>query len=341
MEKRNINIDIIKVCAVFFVISVHFFLNNNFYTTEINCPRMYIMGIMRTFFMMCVPLFLLITGYLMNKKEFSLNFYKSGLKKIIYPYIIISIITLLAKLLLIKYGIFPAQKIGAYFTGFIDFNLVDYGWYVDLYIGLFLLIPYINRIFTNSKQDLILVIVLVILTAMPSLCKCPTFFIASWQGLWPLTYYVIGAYISRYEKNICLSPPPLCLKQLIFLFIGFFILFSTINILFVKGHLWNLHKFDSWGSVENMFHSVLFFLIFLKLNFNKIPQKIKNIISEIAKLSLGIYLSSYLVDSIVYKYFNQYITNTTDKLEYFVIIVPFVFICSIIMAKISYKIIKN
>lgn len=70
LTKRNINIDFIKVCAVFFVISIHFFLNTGFYKTNISCPRMYIMVGMRTFFMMCVPLFILITGYLMNKKVF-------------------------------------------------------------------------------------------------------------------------------------------------------------------------------------------------------------------------------------------------------------------------------
>lgn len=68
-KKRNINIDLIRCCAIFAVISVHFFRNNGFYTEPVIGWRMYLMVFMRTTFMICVPLFLLITGYLMNRKE--------------------------------------------------------------------------------------------------------------------------------------------------------------------------------------------------------------------------------------------------------------------------------
>ena len=126
-KSRNINIDIIKCLAVFFVISVHFFLKSNFYTTPIDCIRMYTMAVMRTFFMICVPLFILITGYLMNKKEFSLKHY-IGIKKVIITYIIISLVTLLAKLLLVKYGILYPVDFQEYIRDILDFKLVGYAW---------------------------------------------------------------------------------------------------------------------------------------------------------------------------------------------------------------------
>lgn len=324
---RNISIDILKVLAVFFVISVHFFLNNHFYNTIIDCPRMYVMCFMKTFFTMCVPLFLLITGFLMNKKELSAKYYK-GLKHIIIPYIIISVITLIAKIVLSKYGIFTLDKWNHYFTDFIDFHIVGYGWYVDMYIGLFLLIPFLNKCMTTKINDLILVTTLIFLTVLPSLCSSPTFIISKWDSLWPITYYVIGAYISKYDINIPL-------KKLCLFFIIFYFLFATINVIVTHNHVWNVHGIDSWGGFENTITSVLFFLIFLKINFNKLNQNFRNFISGVAKLSLGIYLSSYLFDKIVYHYFNQFITDTTAKLEWFVIIVPFVFILSLILAKLT------
>ena len=103
----------------------------------------------------------------------------------------------------------------------------------------------------------------------------------------------------------------------------------------IKGTTWNVHSLDSWGGLENVINSSLFFLILLKINFEKINQRIKNIITATAQLSLGIYLSSFLFDKIIYYYFNQYITNTTLKLEWFFIIVPIIFICSLLMAKIG------
>ena len=69
LEKRNINLDVIRCIAVFSVISVHFFNNTEFYQQIVSGKRMYCMVIMRTFFMICVPLFLILTGFLMSKKE--------------------------------------------------------------------------------------------------------------------------------------------------------------------------------------------------------------------------------------------------------------------------------
>lgn len=43
MKKRNINLDIIRSIAVFSVLSVHFFLNNGFYTEIIKGKRMFVM----------------------------------------------------------------------------------------------------------------------------------------------------------------------------------------------------------------------------------------------------------------------------------------------------------
>lgn len=214
LSERNINIDIIKCLAVFFVISVHFFLNNNFYNTDINCTRMYIMGAMRKFFMICVPLFLLTTGFLMHKKEFSAKYYKS-ICNIIIPYIIISVFTLIAKIFLSKYGIFTLDTWNNYIIDFVNFHLVEYGWYVDMYIGLFLLIPFINKMFVNKQKDLILVSILVFLTVLPSISNSPALIISQWTCLWPITYYVIGAYIAKYDINIPIKKSLLCLYTLI------------------------------------------------------------------------------------------------------------------------------
>ena len=70
-KDRNINLDIIRCVAVLTVICVHFFLHNGYYNIPVLGKKMYIATIMRTAFMVCVPLFLLLTGYLMNKKTLS------------------------------------------------------------------------------------------------------------------------------------------------------------------------------------------------------------------------------------------------------------------------------
>jgi len=153
MERiRNINIDIIKCLAVFFVLCVHFFLNNNFYQTTVTCPRMLIMVGMRTAFMTCVPLFLIVSGFLLWQKELSIKYYY-GLKKIIFPYLILTVITAGVKILLQQYGIFTDinMTLSGFLNGLFEFNLIDYAWYVEMYIGLFLIIPFINKTLNNIR----------------------------------------------------------------------------------------------------------------------------------------------------------------------------------------------
>ena len=79
-KKRSVSMDIIRCFALLFVVSVHFFLNNGFYDVPVYGARMYIMTLMRSFFMICVPLFMILSGYLMCNKKLGKGYYK----KIIY-----------------------------------------------------------------------------------------------------------------------------------------------------------------------------------------------------------------------------------------------------------------
>lgn len=83
MKKRNINIDLIKCIAVFSVISVHFFANVGLYKNVINSTNMYIGIFFRTLFMICVPLFIITTGYLMKNKTLSKKYYLGVLRVLI------------------------------------------------------------------------------------------------------------------------------------------------------------------------------------------------------------------------------------------------------------------
>ena len=323
---RNYNIDFIKVCAVFFVISVHFFLNNGFYDTNITCPRMYIMVAMRTLFLTCVPLFILITGYLMNSKEFSTKYYL-GLKKIIIPYLILTLITIIVKLFLCKYGFFIDAGIGYYIKEFYKFHIIGYAWYVDMYIGLFTLIPFINKMFSNNKfQDTALMLTFSCLTITPIVVKY-------WLPMWVITYYIIGAFIQKYKIKISS-------KYLIPALLFSLTICTVINIYLSHGHTFKVYGLDHMGVIENAIISILIFLLLLNINFDKINKKIKQVLAYIANLSLSIYLSSYIFDKIIYHYFNIYITNVTAKLEWYVIIVPLVFICSLLLAMFTNKIYK-
>lgn len=103
-KKRNINLDLIRCVAVFGVVCVHFFINTGFYDEIVIGKRMALSSAMRTFFMYCVPLFILLTGYLMNSKKISRSYYK-GILHTIGIYIISSMFCIIYKSIVLNGGI--------------------------------------------------------------------------------------------------------------------------------------------------------------------------------------------------------------------------------------------
>lgn len=67
--KRNSNMDIIRCFALLSVVAVHFFLNSGFYDHVVIGKRMYVAVVVRTALMVCVPMFMVLSGYLMRTKN--------------------------------------------------------------------------------------------------------------------------------------------------------------------------------------------------------------------------------------------------------------------------------
>ena len=74
-QKRNLNIDLIKVLAVFLVVLVHFFNRTGYYGLPSGSPLMFFATFIWSVAMACVPLFLIATGYLMKNAKYFLQIY--------------------------------------------------------------------------------------------------------------------------------------------------------------------------------------------------------------------------------------------------------------------------
>lgn len=66
--KRDTSLDFIRIIALISVISIHFFRHIGYYNLTLQGRWVYVLTLARSFFRVCVPLFLILTGYLMNKK---------------------------------------------------------------------------------------------------------------------------------------------------------------------------------------------------------------------------------------------------------------------------------
>lgn len=337
MKQRNINLDLIRCVAVIFVLSVHFYLKLGFYDTSCVGKRMWVLCLLRTLFITCVPLFLMLTGYLMNKKELSFSYYK-GIKKTYSIYVLISIACLIFRTLYLHEEIGKRRMI----LEILDFTADNYAWYIEMYIGLFLLIPFLNILWNNldGKKRKWVLLTLITLSTLPSFFNCWNFLPADnggyntifpdyWEGLYPFTYYFLGAYLSSKEN----SKKTWRLKSIIILVL----MISFGSFTYIRSYSGNYEElsYNNYQGIQVVIMAFLIFKILLALPLQKIPNIIKQGISKVSELSLGIYLASSISDKIVYPHLQEAIPNLVYKFEFLPVAVGCTFLLSLIISLVA------
>lgn len=340
-KERDYSLDIIRIFASFTVISVHFFLNNGFYQEIIDGPEYYLICIMRNFFMICVPLFILLTGYLMGRKTLSRKYY-SGITKTLVIYVFASIACIIYR----NYTGQTTYDLKHAIFAIFDFSGATYSWYIEMYIGLFLLIPFLNLIFQNLDQKgrIILIVTLLFMTGIPTVVNIYNFDASNWwlnpvsvntyqkilpfwwSGLWPLTYYFIGSYLREHPPkfNWKINFP---LLILLIITSGSFCFYRSYGALYMKG-LW-----QEWYGMLNIITSSLVFYCLLQVKcVNKSPTAVKCLIKYLSDFTLGAYLVSYIFDLQFYKILNEKVPDFPDKIKYYFVIVPLSFLCSMLLS---------
>lgn len=335
--KRLSGLDLIRFFAILFVPSVHFFLNNGFYETNIKGIEMFISIFFRWLFYIGVPLFMLLTGYLKRKDKLNKKYYKRILS-ILTSYIFISIICILFRKIYLSENIRILRMIISIF----DFSACGYAWYVEMYIGLFLLIPFLNILYdslnTKRKKQILILSLISMCSIYPiinyinidgvKLEIIPDW----WSKIYPFIYYFIGAYINEYKIEINK-------KKGIIIFILILLIETVLSYIYNYNNKFSTDFLGGYNSLQTIVISTIFFLLLYKVNIkNKITLKI---ITNISKLSLDIYLFSYIIDLIIYKNLNLYLTTPEQYLKYMVPIILTIFILSYLLAYIKYLIFKT
>ena len=140
-KSRELGIDTIKVIAVMLVITVHFFLNTEFYNTPRYGLSMHFQYVVRNFCMICVPLFIITTGYLNKEKSYSKSFFKKLLNILIVWLFYSTIEFFVLKGFLHD---FSGLSIKKFLYSLFSFEACGYSWYIAMYMGLYFISPVIN-----------------------------------------------------------------------------------------------------------------------------------------------------------------------------------------------------
>lgn len=323
-KQRTTGLDIIRSCAILFVIAGHFFsLHTSFRTTNFEGISMFLQACITPLFSTGVPLFIMMTGYLNANKTVGRKYYR-GIGRVLIAYLFFSLLTLCFK----RFYLVEDISLRSMIEQILNFSAIPYAWYIEMWIGLFLLTPFLNMLYKaipTSKQKILWIGTLFVMTALPDLFNryglhlLPGF----WQGCYPLMFFFIGSYIREYQpkmRYVCS-----CL-----VIIGCCLINPVFNLLFIRNHIL-ISIGGGFAGVFGTMIAVTFFLLLYQLNVGN--SVIKNVFTKVSLLSLDIYLCCYIFDAIYYPWFkDHYFVNQSQFGTFFFVIVPLVFVSSYLLA---------
>ncbi|MBO5788954.1 MAG: acyltransferase, partial [Clostridia bacterium] len=146
----------------------------------------------------CVPLFVVLSGYLCHKKTPSFDYYKK-LFRFLLEFAICSVVIGLFK---IKY-MGMSYDLVSFWDDLTTFKLAPYAWYVNMYIGLFLFIPFLNMLYQNIpsfRTKLLFVGLLILVLILPNTTTYCTW--SYWSGFYILGYYFVGCFLCDLPKKL-------------------------------------------------------------------------------------------------------------------------------------------
>lgn len=301
---------------------------------------MYLATFLRQFLMICVPLFMMLTGYLTGDRKPCRNYYRK-LVDTLGVYVLASLCCTAYKLYA-GYEVFWLYRLVNDIT---SYSAAPYGWYVKMYIGLFLLCPFLNagwKALEGKRGKQQLLTVLLILTALPGVVNIfrpwLSWFRAPassddylqllpdyWVKLYPFLYYFLGCYIREY--GLAVRPcKALILSVAMAVFQGFFNIWRSMRNSFAWGP-WQSHS-----SLFVVIQTVLFFGLILNLNLSKLPTWLCKVLSRLSGACFGAYLVSYIFDDLFYTRLNAAIDYVPYRLPWFFVGVPLIFVCSLALS---------
>ena len=330
-KTRLAGIDLLKIFAIFSVVCVHFSYHTEYYSTPIETWNMLLQSWLRWIFYTGVPIFIMCTGYLNAGKKPSWAYYKK-LLRVLVPYTVISVICLLVRTH--KGEVFTLKNA---VVSVFKFSADGYAWYINMYIGLYLIAPFLNAAAeTLTKKQFRLAIagltaaiplaytVNQILTKTPSIAwfSLPDWFCV----MYPLFYYTVGVYFSRWPVAPKRAP-------LFLLVLAVPLLQTLLQIYFSsdKTDNWFLTHYSSLFAASE---SILIFLLLYRADLKS--PKLKKALAVISNMTLEIYLFSYLTDADYYKWFGDHLfgqqSQETVFALYFAAIVLLSFGSSLLLA---------
>ncbi len=329
-----VGIDIVKILALFLVVSVHFFLYSGFYSTPITTEFGQLEIYLRWFDYCCVPLFMITTGYLMKNKKLEKKYYL-GVLRVLILYLVISVICVLFN------HFYHHRNYSAweFIRGLFMYSDAQYAWYVEYYFTIFLIIPFINLAFnglkTKNQKFAMLATVIAVSVFSQSLYigfdrdtqirLIPGYF----SRCYPIAYYLFGAFLRD-------CPPKRNAANKLYYAAGLAVALTWLSNSTFQQSLANSDNnniFLSWhyndyGSWPVFACSCLIFLLLFDITCKN--KTVTAVLKVLSRATFAGYLVSYCFDQVFYNNIVAQYPTIEDRCAHMYVVIFKVFGCAMV-----------
>lgn len=340
--KRDPAADILRCLSFCFVVCVHFLLNSGFYQVTVASSRTLVMLIVRGLFINCVPMFMTLSGYLLCTKTLSVQYYKK-IGKTYFSYVLASLACIVFSALHLK----KTWTLRSVIVGILEFTAAPYAWYIEMYLGLFLLIPFLNLLYNNiptQKWKRNLLIIGAVVVFLPSVVNVYNFdsadwwylpssstdyveILPNWWGhiLYPVIYYFLGCYLREYKVRLNKWVNLFLIVYFVFLS-GVYNYWRSYQVAFIWG---------AWCQYYSLFSLIvtgLVFVFFINRSYRKMPSPVSGLLAKTAGLCMNAYLLSWIFDQLLYPALKEHVGAVEDRFVYFLAVVPINIVLSLLLS---------
>ena len=324
-KERNLNLDLIRCVALLMVPCLHGFDHTGVYSSALNNIPGGIMMVGKMLITCAIPLYLLLSGYLCNRKALSARYYL-GLIRILGIYLLCGVACLAFEQCSGIAHRSPAEMVSA----LVNFSCSDYAWYMLMYFGLFLMIPFLNMAYhglKTQKQKLVLVATFFALSVLPSLLNLYfQLYSLWWTRLYPLCYYFTGTYLSEYMPKA--RPGKWAAALLAFL--------AAYSVFFCFHY--DANGAALIGVYQDTFPvyilSVLLFVTLFHLPLGTVPGPVAALLRKVSDLTLPAYLLTWITDSLIYPRLMAAVPAGPARYPWLLLTVPLSLISALLMAQV-------
>lgn len=322
------NLDILKSIAVILVIVIHIVAGDlSLYGNGITIQNWMIANVLNTLCRICVPLFVMVSGYLLLRKDEPVGiFLKKRFIKIIPKFLIYSMIYYVFKVSFLHR---PYSENENFLTLLLKGKIFYHLWYIYMVFGIYSITPFLRKVVRDVDKSYIKYFIHIWIIFMIFIPLVEFLFKVKF-----LVYSPLGQYIGYFLLGYLIGEKPLKIKK-IFLFLGYLMCFGLsvwLSYFFTIKSGKFIDFFYNYHSLTVFLQAIFIYSLVMstvhkddkdgKLEITYITRRFVSTLSMIT-------LDVYLLHPIIISYLQEK-TNIKSKLNYpLYIILMFILILTI------------